>query len=108
MHLLPGGAGRGGGTTELWEITSGASLSSVTFLRLFHKKVGTNQWKRSFLLQEGDVAMMMMIMMMMTKTKEMIVISPRSMASAEYLELTNHRTISKPAATAGPFLCFSF
>lgn len=44
---------------------------------------------------------------------EMIAVGLRSMMSAESLELTNHRTISKPASTAGPdgkisFLFFNY
>lgn len=43
--------------------------------------------------------MTMTIIMMKMKV---IAVGLRSMMSAESLELTNHRTISKPASTAGP------
>lgn len=46
----------------------------------------------------------------MMKIKEVIAVGLRSMMSAESLELTNHRTISKPASTSGPDgkICFLF
>lgn len=43
-----------------------------------------------------------MTMTIIVMKMKVIAVGLRSMMSAESLELTNHRTISKPASTAGP------